>query len=265
MSDRYAVVGNPVEHSLSPAIHSDFARQTGQDLEYTKIQTTEDEFEQTVEGFFAGGGRGLNITAPFKNLAHGWVAQVDSSAVESSAVNTIVWSNGMSTGFNTDGLGLEMDFRRLNWDLADARVLVLGGGGAAQGILALLIRQAASVTVANRSGSRLEAVQNRFAGISTTSLHNVCGNWDVVVNATSAYRNGQSLEVDAGIFSGALCYDLTYASDGRTPFVAHAEESGARRAQDGLGMLVFQGAAAFKLWRNVEPSAEETLKRIRTA
>ncbi len=265
--DRYAVIGNPVAHSLSPKIHSLFAQQTGQELEFSKLYSPPDEFDKSASRFLERGGLGLSVTAPFKNDAFRWVDKADAMARECGAVNTIVHREGETTGYNTDGLGLKKDLERLGWLKHGARILVLGAGGATSGVLGPLWREGCRVTVANRTESKLSNLRERFPDLSTLPLSEVGGSWDIVINATSAFFHGESLQFDLEITNKSRCYDLSYQLDGLTGFVIASQHNGARAVSDGLGMLVFQAAEAFKLWRNVELENEvatKILSRLRS-
>ena len=265
--DRYAVIGNPVAHSLSPEIHTMFAQQTGQEIEFSKLYSPTVEFDKTANSFFKNGGRGLSVTAPFKNDAFRWVDEVDSLARECGSVNTIASRNGKTTGYNTDGLGLRRDLERLGWLKQKARILVLGAGGATNGIVGPLLKAGCRVTVANRTESKLLNLKERFPDLATLPLNEVGGSWDIVINATSAFLRGESLQFDSTVISNSRCYDLSYQSDGLTGFVIASRRNDARAVSDGLGMLVFQAAEAFRLWRNVELDSDvatRILSRLRS-
>ncbi|MXW52617.1 MAG: shikimate dehydrogenase [Gammaproteobacteria bacterium] len=265
--DRYAVIGNPVAHSLSPKIHALFAQHTGEELEFSRLHSPPDEFDTSASSFFGRGGLGLSVTAPFKNDAFHWVDRVDVLARECGAVNTIVYRDGETTGYNTDGLGLKKDLERLGWLKQGARILVLGAGGAASGVLGPLLREGCLVTVANRTESKLSNLKERFPDLSMLPLSEAGGSWDIVINATSAFLHGESLQFDLAITSKSRCYDLSYQSDGLTGFVVASQQNDARAVSDGLGMLVFQAAEAFSLWRNVELEnevASNVLSRLRS-
>ena len=262
--DRYAVIGNPIAHSLSPDIHTAFAQQTGHEIEYTRLFAEEHAFVEEAERFFDAGGRGLNVTAPFKGDAYNWVAQKNLLAEEAEAVNTIVPRSDGFHGCNTDGLGLLRDFERLNWSLEDARLLILGAGGATRGILGPLLRARAIVSVANRTVSKVTDLQEVHPSIKALPLDNIDSGWDIVINATSAARNAEKLPFDPAILLDTRCYDLAYSRDGTTAFLESARREGALVAADGLGMLVFQAAEAFNLWRGVMPEGEPVLDSLRT-
>ena len=249
--DRYAVIGNPVAHSLSPKIHTLFAQHTGQKLEYSKLYSPTDEFDRSVNTFFQNGGLGLSVTAPFKTDAYRWVDEADTLAHECGSVNTIARQNGKTMGYNTDGLGLKKDLERLGWLNQGAQILVLGAGGAANGIMGPLLREGSCVTVANRTESKLSNLKERFPSLATLPLDKLKGSWDIVINATSAFLHNDSLQIDSEVLRGSKCYDMTYQQDGLTGFVDASQRNGACAVSDGLGMLVYQAAEAFQLWRKV--------------
>ena len=254
MTDRYAVIGNPVGHSLSPRIHATFAEETGEDIEYGKLEAPVGGFAGAAQGFFEGGGKGLNVTVPFKLDAWRWVDSHAAAAAVSGAVNTIVVIGADNHGCNTDGIGLVRDLAgNLGWDLHGARTLVLGAGGATQGVVEPL-KQAGTVglTIANRTRARAETLAARF-GIASAGLDDVGSGWDVIVNGTSAGIAGVGALVAPEVVAGSRCYDMFYALDGPTPFCRWASGHGASAVSDGLGMLIEQAAEAFFLWRRVRP------------
>ena len=252
MTDRYAVIGNPIAHSLSPRIHAMFARATEQRISYGKLQAPAKGFAAAAERFFAAGGKGLNVTLPFKVDAWRWAGQHDSAAAVSGAVNTIVWREQGTLGCNTDGAGLVNDLRRLGWPLDGARLLILGAGGAVRGVLKPLQDAGAVLTVANRTRSKAEQLAAQFQ-IGACGLGEVAGSWDVIVNATSAGLAEEGALIAPGSVAVAHCYDLFYSIDGQTAFCRWAAQHGAGAVSDGLGMLVEQAALAFHLWRGVRP------------
>ena len=269
MTDRYAVIGNPIAHSLSPRIHAAFARATGEDLSYGTIEAPVDGFADAAAVFFASGqglalGQGLNVTLPFKVDAWRWVDSHDAAATAAGAVNTIVRRQGSMHGCNTDGIGLVNDLTgRLDWHIDGARTLILGAGGAAQGIVApLKDAGAAALTVANRTVAKARWLARRF-GIRGCALDEVGGGWDLVINGTSAGLAGTGDLVAPAAVVGSRCYDLFYTRDGATPFCAWAARHDARAVADGLGMLVEQAAQAFYLWRGVRPETAPVLALLR--
>ena len=261
MGDRYALVGNPVAHSKSPVIHAAFARATSQDVEYGLIEAPLDAFAATVERFRAGGGRGLNVTLPFKQEAFRLCSGVSARARAAQAVNTLVLETGF--GDNTDGIGLVRDLsRNLNYKFSN--VLLLGAGGAAQGVVgALLEAGAARVVIANRTVSKAQALAARFPGASACDYHGLEAQFDLVINATSAGLADEAPSLPPGILrSGVLAYDMVYGRE--TPFLTAARRAGARTC-DGLGMLVEQAAESFFIWRGVRPQTRPVLEKLRGA
>jgi len=269
--DRYAVVGHPVAHSRSPWIHARFAAQTGERLRYEAIEAPPGGFAETVAAFLDAGGRGLNVTVPFKGEACALAATLSPRARRAGAVNTLrVEADGSLLGDNTDGVGLLRDLRRNHrLAVAGARLLLLGAGGAARGILApLLAERPACLLIANRSAARAAALAEAFADLGPVAA---CGleeipprPWDLVINATAASLHGAVPALPEGLVGpGTCCYDLVYAAGGETPFCAWAAAAGAARALDGLGMLVEQAAESFALWRGVRPSAAPVIAELR--
>ena len=262
MSDRYAVIGNPVAHSRSPAIHAEFARATGQDIEYGRIEAPLEDFAHTVERFRAAGGKGLNVTLPFKGEAFALCARASERARLAQAVNTLRFED--SFGDNTDGIGLIRDLsQNLGVRLEGTAILLLGAGGAAQGVIgALLEAGARRLVIANRTVSKARALAERFAGTSGCSYEDLrAERFNVVVNATSAGLGGAAPALPAGVLDErTLAYDMTYGRE--TPFMAHARRAGAR-VSDGLGMLVEQAAESFFVWRGVRPSTAPVLAKLR--
>lgn len=265
MTDRYAVVGNPVVHALSPRIHAVFAKRTGEDIDYGKLEAPLDGFNDAVDEFFDGGGMGLNVTLPFKVDAWRWVQSHDNAATDAGAVNTIVIDGESKRGCNTDGIGLIRDLvHNLGWDLHGARTLILGAGGAAQGVVGpLKDAGVVDLTIANRTRAKAEALSARF-GIASAGLDDVGDGWDVVVNATAAGLAGIGGLVAPEVVVGSRCYDMFYALDDHTPFCRWASEHGANTISDGLGMLIEQAAAAFSLWRGVQPETAGIAQLLRS-
>ncbi len=251
--DRYAVVGNPVAHSVSPRIHAIFAAATGQELRYEKILA--DAFVPAAVAFFEAGGRGLNVTLPFKQDAFGWVDRVDEAAREAEAVNVVARDDDGHAGYNTDGIGLVRDLQEnLGVSLEGRRVLILGAGGAVRGVLGPLSRAGADeLVVANRTESRARALRQAFPGVCAASLAEVSGAYDVVINGTSAGFAGEVPGIDPQAVRNAFCYDMSYAPGNDTPFCAWCRAHGAVGVGGGLGMLVEQAAETFFQWRGVRP------------
>jgi len=255
--DRYAVIGHPVAHSKSPFIHSAFAKQTGQNLTYERLLAPLDGFVSTVRAFVEQGGKGLNVTLPFKVEAHALADALTARARSAGAVNTLKIADGRILGDNTDGAGLVTDIEcNAAVVLGDKKILLLGAGGAARGaILPLLGSKPASLTIANRSVEKAEQLAREFAPFAAievcgfTALH---GKFDIVINATSASLGNELPPVPAGVFGPAtLAYDMMYGKQ-PTVFLTFARQHGAT-IRDGLGMLVEQAAESFYLWRGVRP------------
>jgi shikimate dehydrogenase len=265
--DRYAVFGNPIQHSLSPTIHTLFAQQTAQTLTYTAQQVTAENFTHAVKDFFAHGGQGLNCTVPLKELAFAQADILTERAQLAKAVNTLArQTNGQILGDNTDGVGLVTDLT-LNHQLvlARLRVLILGAGGATRGILAPLIALApASLTIANRSVDKALQLAQEFNHLACPVVG--CGfddlknqRFDLILNATSASLTEQLPPLAAGVLvAGGWCYDLAYSRQ-PTTFMRWGWENQAAKSVDGLGMLVEQAAEAFYIWRGIRPRTAEVL------
>ncbi len=269
MLDQYAVIGNPVAHSKSPQIHAAFALQTGQDLEYGRLLAPTNGFIAAASAFRAAGGRGLNITLPFKAEAFDFATSLTQRARAAQAVNTLKFDADTILGDNTDGVGVVCDLaRNLGCAVAGARVLLLGAGGAARGVITPLFeQQPAQFALANRTLGKALALAQRFGGaVEALSYAALAGRqFDLVVNATSASLAGALPPLPQGVFArGALAYDMMYGM-GDTPFLAFARGEGAAVLADGLGMLVEQAAESFFLWRNLRPDTAPILKLLRQA
>ncbi len=274
MTDRYAVVGNPIAHSKSPLIHAAFAQQTQQDMAYEKQLVELGQFEMAVRDFFAQGGCGLNVTVPFKLDAFAFADQRSARAEAAGAVNTLKkMPDGKIFGDNTDGAGLLRDItHNLGWALKNKRVLVLGAGGAVRGIIApLLAEQPARVVIANRTLAKAEELVQLFNAdkhaqeakrLRASSLQIHARPFDVVINGTSASLGGEMPSLDPAILNpNACCYDMMYGKT-LTPFLQWAQQHGAHIA-DGLGMLVEQAAESFYLWRGVRPATQSVMTALR--
>lgn len=269
MTDRYCVFGNPIAHSKSPAIHARFAAIAAQDMSYEALLAPLDGFAVTVREFVAAGGRGANVTVPFKEEAYRLCGRRSARAERAGAVNTLVFDGAEIFGDNTDGAGLVSDITgNLGIGLRGKRVLLLGAGGAARGVVEpLLAQQPASLFIANRSADKALALAASFSDIVAVDAGNlakIVGNsFDVVINATSASLSGETLPLPDGIFApGSLAYDMMYGK-GETPFMRQARVQGASQCADGLGMLVEQAAEAFALWRGVRPETAGVLGDLR--
>ncbi|MDR2219299.1 MAG: shikimate dehydrogenase [Methylobacillus sp.] len=264
--DRYAVIGNPVAHSKSPAIHAEFARQTGQALEYGHLFAPLDAFRETALHFRDEGGKGLNVTVPFKNEAFALATALTERARNAEAVNTLVFDRDNILGDNTDGAGLIRDLiHNLGFTLRHKRILLLGAGGAAQGVLfPLLHENPAQIVIANRTPERAMEMQRKAQNpaVEARTFETLAElTFDLVINATSAGLSNSALPISGGIFApDALAYDMLYGRD--TPFMQFARAENARVA-DGLGMLVEQAAESFHLWRGVRPDTRAVIEKLR--
>lgn len=265
MADRYAVIGNPVVHSKSPWIHAEFARATGQDIEYGRIESPLDGFARTMDGFRAAGGRGANVTLPFKDEAFSYCrGEVSERARAALSVNTLIIEGGGVRGDNTDGVGLLRDLTvNLGRAIAGKRILLMGAGGAAQGVLGPLLGAGpARLVVANRTAAKARSLARRTGAAAGGGYDELgAAQFDVVINATSAGLADEMPPLPKGVFApGALAYDMVYGRE--TPFLRAAGEAGAA-ASDGLGMLVEQAAESFLLWRGVRPATAALLAALR--
>ncbi|MCG6871873.1 MAG: shikimate dehydrogenase [Gammaproteobacteria bacterium] len=266
---RFAVMGNPVEHSKSPAIHARFARQCGIRLEYDRIQVDPGGFAQALDHFRARGGNGLNITVPFKLEAWSLADRRSPRAELAGAVNTLRFDDDGLFGDNTDGVGLVRDLvENLRCPLAGRRILVLGAGGAARGILGpLLEARPEALRIANRTVSRAHELAERFAThgpVTAGGLDQLNGaGFDVVINATAASLDGALPKIPPSVFAAnGLACDLMYG-DQPTAFLAWAADQGVTRLADGLGMLVEQAAESFLVWLKRRPLTKDVLVELR--
>ena len=270
MTDRYAVIGNPIEQSKSPQIHLAFAQATGQDLGYTRVLGPLGGFAAAVDAFRAEGGRGMNVTAPFKLDAFAYATERSRDAQLAGAVNALKFEGDRVLGENFDGVGLVRDVvHNLACPLQGQRVLVLGAGGATRGaLLPLLAEQPAQLVIANRTVAKAEelaalARQHAAAAVQALGYPDLAGRaFDVVFNATSASLSAQMPPLPDGLLApGALAYDLTYGK-GLTPFLRWAQQAGVTRLHDGVGMLAEQAAEAFAWWRGVRPQTQAVIAQL---
>jgi shikimate dehydrogenase len=269
MTDRYGVIGNPIAHSQSPLIHAEFARQTCEDIVYVRVLSPVAGFAAEVGRFRTQGGRGLNVTLPFKEEAYRLASLCSEPARAAKAVNTLRFDLTAVFGDNTDGVGLVRDIcDNLGFGLEGRRVLLLGAGGAARGVIApILSEHPAGFTVANRTIERATRLAEAFgAPVEASTYAGLSGrNFDAVINATSASLTGELPPLPRGVFApGALGYDLAYG-EVRSPFIERALSEGAALAADGLGMLVEQAAESFFIWRGVRPLTAPVLATLRNA
>jgi len=276
MTDRYAVFGNPIGHSKSPRIHALFAAQTGQDISYQAVLAERDGFAAAVHAFISGGegpARGANVTVPFKEEAFRLSTQRTPRAEAAGAVNTLSFEAAAIVGDNTDGAGLVRDLKsNLGCDPAGRRILLLGAGGAARGvILPLLLERPTELVIANRTEETAARLALEFARLPACAVGvkpdgmgfpGLAGRqFDLVINATSAGLSGAALSLPACIFAPrCVAYEMVYGRE--TPFMSQARAAGARVA-DGLGMLVEQAAEAFFIWRGVRPHTAPVLAALK--
>jgi len=267
MTDRYAVFGNPLSHTKSPLIHMTFARQTGEDIDYQAIEAPPGRFPDALSAFFAGGGRGCNVTAPFKLEANALATRRLPRAELAGAANCLKVEGGEIVADNFDGIGLLRDIEiNLGQPLAGRRVLLLGAGGAARGaLLPFLEARPAALMLVNRTVEKAHALARHLAshGPITSGGYDDLNDmsFDIVVNATSASLRGEMPPLPDSAFGGAaLAYDLVYGK-GLTPFLSRAQAHTVAGLADGVGMLVEQAAEAFVWWRGVRP---DTARMITT-
>lgn len=265
--DQYRVFGNPIKQSRSPFIHQSFAQTTKQTLNYETSFVELDGFTAAVKQFINQGGKGANVTVPFKEQALEISDELSERARLAGAVNTLSFNNGKIVGDNTDGEGLVQDLLRNNVPLENSRILLLGAGGAAKGvILPLLAKNPMSIIIANRTVSKAEALTEQFnddrltaCGFEQTSA----ASYDVIINATSASLSGK-LPAIAGstISENTVCYDMVYGK-ALTPFLNWAKSQGAIKVIDGIGMLVGQAAVSFNIWRSIKPEVETVIEQLK--
>ncbi|QOL26416.1 shikimate dehydrogenase [Thalassotalea sp. LPB0316] len=265
--DQYFVVGNPIKQSKSPVIHHLFAEQTKQSLNYDKKLIDDDDFEQAISRFKKANVKGVNVTAPFKERAFNLCDELSEFAAKAGAVNTLIIEEGKIKGDNTDGVGLVNDLLNHQVSLSGQRILILGAGGAAKGVVApILDHQPSQLIIANRTLKRAQDIANQYPNkaidvLTFDELANV--SVDLIINATSAGLNGQSLPIPPSIITpSVICYDMTYGKE-LTPFLTFASQAGCEKLIDGLGMLVGQAAQSFYLWRGVMPQVKDVIDKLR--
>jgi shikimate dehydrogenase len=269
-SDKYAVFGNPIKHSKSPMIHTAFAEQCGQQLQYRAVRVELEGFNRAARNFFEGGGAGLNITVPFKREAFEFADQLSDRALRAGAVNTLSRAqDGSIEGDNTDGIGLVRDMvANLGWVVQDLRVLVLGAGGAARGVLEPLLRERPrALLIVNRTPQRAQHLAEEFSKLGPLAggAYSLIGErqFDLVINATSAGLSGEMPELPSTLLTErSCCYDLVYGAE-PTPFMRWAAHHTAWAVADGLGMLVEQAAQSFYIWRGVRPETRPVINQVR--
>ena len=268
MTLRYAIIGNPIAHSKSPEIHAAFAAQTGIDLRYDRLLAPPDGFRATVERFRTLGGRGANVTLPFKPDAFAYATEVSNRARDAGAVNTLTFDATRVFGDNTDGVGRVKDLRdNLGCAVEGKRVLMVGAGGAARGVIGPLLAEGpAVIAVANRTFSKAEEIVQRYrpsGNVIVISLADLPGHqFDIIINATAASLENDLPIIPQSVFAEeSLAYDMMYGK-GLTPFLALGRQAGASVA-DGLGMLVEQAAESFLIWHLIRPHTETVFRQLR--
>ncbi len=276
MTDRYAVIGNPISHSKSPQIHQMFAEQTGEDIRYEAIESPPDGFAATIERLREAGYKGCNVTVPFKFNAFKIATELSERARAAEAVNTLSFAGDSIRGDNTDGAGLVRDIEQnLGISLQDKKVLLMGAGGASYGVVLPLLTAGAALSIANRTPERAVELAMKFATSSVRGggYADLTGSqFDVIINATSAGLTNSEIPLppsplfpkgrQGGIFAeGSLAYDMMYGRE--TPFMAFARANGAAIVADGLGMLIEQAAEAFYIWRDVRPETAPVIEKLR--
>lgn len=264
--DKYAVFGNPIKHSKSPKIHAEFARQTGEVMSYEAILAPIGEFEKTLRDFLGSGGQGANITLPFKEVALNVVDELTERAKLAGAVNTVkLLADGKILGDNTDGAGLVADLVRHGINLQSKRVLLIGAGGAARGVIYPLFQAGvSSLHVVNRTASKAQDLANEFAELGAVSGSGFDAQFDdafdIIINASSASVGNNELPIAASVFKHAsFAYDMFYQVDATAFMQQAAKYNTTISLVDGIGMLVGQAAESFSLWRGVKPSVEPVL------
>jgi shikimate dehydrogenase len=268
--DKYAVIGNPIEHSKSPEIHRAFAKQTGEPVEYDRILGNREDFSGDVRRFLSEGGQGLNVTVPFKEQAWRLADELSQRAHTAGAVNTLIrLENNQLRGDNTDGAGLVRDLTvNQGFRLQGKRLLMLGAGGAVRGVIRPLLEQHPKrIIIANRTASKAYSLANGMAGygqVAGCGLEELEGmQFDLIINGTSAGLAGEVPVIpDSVLAKGGWCYDMLYSNQA-TAFQTWGNEHKAARSLDGLGMLVEQAAESFRLWRGILPETSPVIAMLR--
>lgn len=265
--DQYRVFGNPITQSKSPFIHHKFAKQTEQSMNYQSEFVSLDGFKSAVKNLIENNGKGANVTAPFKEQAFRLCDQLSQRAELAGAVNTLTFKNGLIYGDTTDGLGLVYDLELNKVELKNSRILLLGAGGAAKGVVqSLLFKKPKHLTIANRTLSKAQAIvaQYKSSPIDATTFEQTSGqSFDIIINATSIGLSGAALPINSKVIEkSTTCYDMVYGKE-LTPFLKEAKRQGVSKIIDGLGMLVGQAAESFKLWRQIQPDTKVILSELR--
>ncbi|MFV0575868.1 MAG: shikimate dehydrogenase [Vibrio sp.] len=266
--DQYVVFGNPISHSKSPFIHTLFARQTNQAMQYGMLEPDEDDFKLAAESFFKQGGKGCNITAPFKLDAYQFADRLTERAKLAQAVNTLKkLDDGQIIGDNTDGEGLVQDLLQNQVQIKGAKILLLGSGGAARGVIKPLLDQNPElIVISNRTHSKAQSLAQdfqQFGQVTAEPMESIDQGFDIIINSTSAGLHGGLPNISHKIFTPlSVSYDMSYGAD-KAHFNQWAKDNGVIHAYDGLGMLVGQAAESFMLWRGLRPSIRQVLRELR--
>jgi shikimate dehydrogenase len=264
---KFRVFGNPIAQSKSPFIHQQFAHQCHLEIEYKSQLVALDGFNESVNNFFKAAGKGINVTLPFKEQAFAMCDKLSDEAKAAGAVNTLTYFKGEIFGENSDGVGLINDLRNQHVELSNQRILLIGAGGAAKGVILPLLKQnPSSLTIANRTLSKAQALKECFAhaNLHAASFNElVNAQFDVIINATSASLSGTVPNIPVScVNSKTTCYDMVYA-DKPTSFMQWSMNNSCKLSLDGLGMLVEQAARSFEVWHNVKPETAPVLKLLR--
>jgi len=267
--DQYLVYGNPIEQSRSPDIHQIFANESHQNINYQKQLVGLDDFSTTVSQFISQGGKGANVTAPFKEQALKLANILTERASLAGAVNTLTFKGGKIYGDNTDGEGLVQDLLMHGVTLKQSKILILGAGGAVRGVLLpILAQNPIAITIGNRTLSKAKALCQYFNDerLRACSFDETTGQeFDLIINATSASLSGDLPPIPASIITNeVVCYDMVYGKN-ETPFLQWARAQGAMQVIDGLGMLVGQAAVSFAIWRGVTPDVKPVIAKLRAS
>jgi len=267
--DQYAVIGNPIAHSKSPQIHTIFAEENNQPLEYVARLAEVDAFRESVEDFRANGGKGLNVTVPFKLEAWSLADERNEAATRAEAANTLsLTEDGRILAANTDGIGMVRDLVDNNGvDLKDKRILILGAGGAVQGVLQpVLAELPTTVFIANRTASKAQALAEKFNDLGDIyggGFDDIDEQFDLIINGTAASLEGIVPPIpDNCLATQGSCYDMMYSSQD-TAFVSWAKQHNAAKALDGLGMLIEQAAESFRIWRGIKPNTKSVFEQLK--
>lgn len=249
----FAVIGNPIKHSLSPHIHNTFASNTNlNNFRYGKIESTKLDFRQDVDDFFNKGGIGLNVTVPFKVNAYEMCDEVDEYASSCRSVNTLTVKGNKLCGYSTDGIGFIDDMHEKSIDINDKKILIIGAGGSARSVLAALIREKCHLNIINRSRENLETILKMFS-YNNLSEHERGNKYDLVINTTPISVTKEVIKLPKNIFAhGSVSYDLFYDND-TTHFQKWSKDNGCASTFDGLGMLIHQAKHSFRIWNQSSP------------